>query len=87
MSSLEAVGQMVLQAIKLSEFNIQYRSRTAFKGLIITDFIIEFTNMEGQRAKECSRWSIHMDGSSNRQAGRAGVVFYSSEEDEVECMV
>ena len=87
MSSLEAAGQMVLQAIKLSEFNIQYRSRMAFKGQIITNFIIEFTNMEGQGAEECPRWSIHMDGASNRQVGRAGVVLYSLKEDEVECMV
>ena len=32
MSSSEATGRMVLWAIKLSEFDIQYRPRTAIKG-------------------------------------------------------
>ena len=38
---------MVLWAIELSEFNIQYRPRTAIKGQVVTDFIAEFTNAEG----------------------------------------
>ena len=33
----------------------------AIKGQAITDFIVEFTNMEGQRAEACLTWSIHMD--------------------------
>ena len=32
MSNLEAAGRMVLWAIELSEFNIQYRPRTTVKG-------------------------------------------------------
>ena len=54
---------------------------------MVVDFIAKFTNVEGQRAKEHPRWSIHTDGSSNRQAGRAGIVIHSSEGDKIECMV
>ena len=43
--------------------------------------------MEGQGAEESSQWSIHTDGSSDRQAGRAGVVFHNSEGDKFECMI
>ena len=57
------------------------------KGQVVADFIAKFTNMEGQGAGECSRWSIHMVGSSNRQIGEAGVVIHSLEGDKVECMV
>ena len=32
-------------------------------------------------------WSIHTDGSCNRQAGEAGIVLLSPEGDMVECMV
>ena len=49
------------------------------KGQVVADFIAKFTNMEGQGAGECSRWSIHMVGSSNRQIGEAGVVIHSLE--------
>ena len=38
-SSPEAAGQMALWAIELSEFDIQYRPRTAIKGQAMADFI------------------------------------------------
>ena len=87
MSNLEATRQMALQAIELSEFDVQYHLRTAIKRQVVTDFIADFTNMEGQGVEEYPQWSIHMDGSSNKQAGEAGIVLGSPEGDEIECMV
>ena len=46
MSNPEVAGQVALWKIELSEFDIQYRLRTAIKGQA------EFTNVGGQRAKE-----------------------------------
>ena len=66
---------------------MQYHPRTAIKGQVIAYFIIEFTHIEGQGVGQIPQWSIHMDGSSTIQAGGAGVVLRSPEEDEVECMV
>ena len=43
--------------------------------------------MEGQGAEEYPQWSIHTNGSSNKQASRAGVVLRSLEGDEIKCMV
>ena len=37
---------MALWVIELSEFDIQYRPRTAIKGQVVTDFIGEFINVE-----------------------------------------
>ena len=51
------------------------------------DFIAEFTHDEDKGAEEHSQWSVHMDGSSIRQAGGAGVVLLSPEGDVVECMI
>ena len=45
-------GQLALWAIELSEFNIQYRPRTAIKGQVIADFIAEFTHDEDKGAEE-----------------------------------
>nr|XP_023900522.1 uncharacterized protein LOC112012361 [Quercus suber] len=87
MSNPEAAGRLALWAIELSEFDIQYRPRTAVKGQVVADFIAEFTNGEDRGAEESLQWSIHVDGSSNRQAGGAGVVLQSPEGDTVECMV
>ena len=66
MSNPEAAGQMTLWAIELIEFDIQYRPCTAIKGQVVTNFIAEFTNVEGQGAEEHLQWSIHMDKSFNR---------------------
>ena len=66
MSSLEAVGRMALWAIKLSEFDIQYRPRTEIKGQIVANFIAEYTKLEGKETKVLGQWSVHTDGSSNR---------------------
>ena len=52
MSSPEAAGRMALWAIKLSEFDIQYRPRTTIKGQVIADFITEFTLAEDQGVEE-----------------------------------
>ena len=87
MSSPKAIGQMVLWATELSELDIQYCPWTAVKGQVVTDFIAEFTFVEGQGARESPQWSIHMDESSNRQAGGAGVILHIPEGDKVESMV
>ena len=43
MSNPEAAGRMALWVVELSEFDIQYRPRTAVKGQVVADFIAEFT--------------------------------------------
>ena len=71
----------------MSEFDIQYRPRTAIKGQVVADFILEFTHDEDKGAEESLQWSVHTDGSSNRQVGGAGVVLLSPEGDIVECVI
>ena len=43
--------------------------------------------MEGQEVEEYLQWSIHIDGSSNRQVGGAGIILYSLKGDKIECIV
>ena len=74
MSSLEAAGRMALWAVELSEFDIQYRPRTAIKGQVVADFIAEFTLGDSQGAEEKKQWNIYIDGSSNRRVGGAGLM-------------
>ena len=52
MSNLEVAGLMVLWAIELSEFYVQYRPHTTIKGQAVVEFIAEFTNIEGQGVEE-----------------------------------
>ena len=44
---MEAVGQLIQWAIKLSEFDIRYQPRNAIKSQVLADFIAEFTPNHG----------------------------------------
>ena len=87
MSSPEAAGRMALWAIELSEFDVQYRPRTAVKGQIVADFIAEYTQSEDKGVEGQRLWSIHTDGSSNQCSGGAGVIIQTPEGDKIECMI
>ena len=87
MSSLEEAGRMTLWAIELSEFDVQYRPRTAVKGQIVANFIAEYTQSECKGAEGLGLWSIYTDGLSNQHAGGAGVVIQTLEGDKIECMI
>ncbi|XP_050290503.1 uncharacterized protein LOC126728762 [Quercus robur] len=87
MNSPEAARRMALWAIELSEFDIQYRPRTAMKGQAVADFIAEFTLREDQLEEVKEQWKIYTDGSSNRRAGGAGVVIQTPRGDTIRCMI
>ena len=57
------------------------------KGQVVANFITKFTLKEGQGAEEIPHWSIHTDGSFNKQAGGASVILHNPEGDKIECMV
>jgi len=78
---------MGLWAIELSELDIQYRPRTAIKGQVVADFIVEFTLEDYQGAEEMRQWNIYTDGSSNRRARGASVVIQTPKRDKIECMI
>ena len=86
MSNPEVAGRMALWAIELSEFDVQYRLRTAVKRQIVADFIAEYTQSEDKGAGH-RLLSIHTDGSSNQRSGGAGVVIQTPERDKIECMI
>ena len=87
MSSPKAAGRMAIWAIKLSEFDIQYRPQTAIKGQAVSNFIAEYTQLEGKGAEDLRQWSIHTNRSSNRNAGGAGMVIQTPEGDKIKCMI
>ena len=42
----DAIGRMVQWAIELSQFDVDYRPRTAIKAQALVDFVTEFTIAE-----------------------------------------
>ena len=78
MNKPEATGRMVQWAIELSQFDIQYRPRTAIKAQALADFIAEFTSPE-REDNQGELWMIHTDVLFTQKRGGAGIVITSLE--------
>ena len=75
-------------AIELSKFDIRYKSRTAIKGKILADFIMEFTSAEpketAQLASDLPIWRLSVDGAANAHGSGAGLILTSPDGIDVE---
>ena len=65
----ETSGRLMKWAIELSEFDIRYRPKTAIKGQVLADFVMEFTSAEpardAQATADLTTWKLSVDGTSN----------------------
>ena len=84
----ETSGRLMKWAIELSEFDIRYKPKTAIKGQILADFVMEFTSAEpaekAQTETNPSIWKLSVDGSSNAQGSGAGLILTSPEGIDIE---
>ena len=82
---LETSGRLIKWAIEISEFDIRYKPRTAIKGQVLADFILEFTpsNAPAQPTKttqlvlDLPIWRLFVDGAANSQGSGAGLILTS----------
>lgn len=73
---------MVQWAIKLSQFDIEYKPRTVIKAQVLANFIVEITLSEDENVQDTSTlWTIHTYGSSEQKMGEVRVVITSPEGD------
>ena len=75
----DTTGRMVQSAMELSQFDVDYRLRTAIKAQALANFVAEFT-MADEDA-ESNYWIVYTDGSSTSGMGGVGVVLLSPEKD------
>ena len=84
----ETFGRLVKWAIELSKFDIRYKSRTAIKGKIFADFIMEFTSAEpnetAQLASDLPIWRLSVDGAANAHGSGASLILTSLDGIDVE---
>ena len=75
-------------AIELSEFDIRCRPKTAIKGQVLADFVMEFTSAElakdAQTMTDLAIWKLSVDGASNAQGSGAGLILTSPEGIDIE---
>ena len=69
--------------IELSEFDIRYKPRTAIKGQILVDFIMEFTTATPpettQLTPDLPVWKLSVDGAANAQGSGTSLILTSPE--------
>ena len=70
-------------AIELSEFYIRYKRKTAIKGQVLADFVMEFTSEEpaenAQTRLDLPIWKLSVDGAANSQGSGAELILTSPE--------
>ena len=75
-------------AIELSEFDIRYKPKTAIKGQVLADFVMEFTSVEpvenAQTPTDLPIWRLSIDGATNAQGSGAGLILTSPEGIDIE---
>ena len=84
----ETSDRLMKWAIELSEFDIRYRPKTAIKGQVLADFVMEYASAEpardAQAATDLSTWKLSVDGASNAQGSGAGLILTSPEGIDIE---
>ena len=77
----ETSGRLMKWAIELSKFDIRYKLKTAIKGQILIDFVMEFTSTELAEATQLTSdlpiWRLSVDGAANAQGSGAGLFLTS----------
>ena len=67
----ETSGRLMKWAIELSEFDIRYKPKTAIKGQVLVDFVMEFTSAEpaenAQTMNDLPIWKLSVDRASYAQ--------------------
>ena len=72
MGRLDTTGRMVQWAIELSQFNVDYKLRTAIKAQALADFVVEFTVAD--QDPKSDYWMVYIDGSTALGIGKVGVI-------------
>ena len=84
----ETSERLMKWAIELSEFDIRYKPKTAIKGQVLADFVMEFTSQEpaenAQTETNFSIWKLSVDGASNAQGSGVGLILTSPEGIDIE---
>ena len=84
----EVSGRLMKWAIELSEFDIRYKPKTAIKGQVLADFVMEFAPVElaepTQPRDDLPIWKLSVDGASNAQGSGAGLILTSPEGIDIE---
>ncbi|KAJ3687989.1 hypothetical protein LUZ61_017153 [Rhynchospora tenuis] len=79
LGQFNVAGRLLKWAIELSEFDISYLSRTAYKSQALADFIVQGTSGSFTPVEEV--WEVYVDGASSGKGTGLGVEIITPEGD------
>jgi hypothetical protein len=78
----DANGRVVKWALELSEFNLEFKSRSPIKSQSLADFLVEWAEITLPPADTSSEhWKMYFDESLNIDGAGAGVYFIAPSKD------
>jgi hypothetical protein len=78
LNNKEATGKITKWAIELSMYDIVYKPRITIKAQALSDFVVEWTEMQTPpKERELEYWIINFDGSLQLQDVGAGILVTS----------
>jgi hypothetical protein len=81
----DLLGRLVNWAVELREFDLEFYSRTTIKAQVLTDFIVEFSNLpESQEIPDKEAWVAYVDGSSMKSRSGAGVALITPDKEKLQ---
>ncbi|KAF8084952.1 hypothetical protein N665_0692s0004 [Sinapis alba] len=69
----QPVGRLAKWAAELSEYDIEYRTRTCAKSQVLADFLVELPKKYMTNKEPKSIWLFRVDGSSSKQGAMIGI--------------
>ncbi|CAA7039555.1 unnamed protein product [Microthlaspi erraticum] len=66
-------GRLAKWAIELSEYDIEYRTRTCAKAQVLADFMIELAPEANNDTTLSKVWTLFVDGASSKQGAGVGI--------------
>ncbi|XP_048502887.2 uncharacterized protein LOC125498679 [Beta vulgaris subsp. vulgaris] len=78
LQKMDSSGRLLKWAVELSEYDIQYKPRTAIKAQALADFMVE-ASYEEEEIEQKESWLLEVDGSAADSGSGAGIVMTSPE--------
>ena len=80
----EANDYIIKWAVELGTYSIEFRSRPTIKSQALTDFVVEWIEIQEPIAATCPKhWVMYFDGALNINGAGAGILFITSTKDKL----
>ncbi|KAJ4800173.1 Pol-polyprotein [Rhynchospora pubera] len=86
LGQLDVAGRMLKWAVELSEYDVSFEPRTAYKGQILADFIVECTARQTENPKE-EVWEVFVDGAASEKGSGVGVEIKGPKGEKFHCAI